>query len=211
LIEPLVRFLSFGEDYAEITVIDGDEFEERNRERQRFEEPENKAKHTVRLMRHQFPKVHFRAKGEFLTNDNIVTNIREKDVVFLGVDNHASRKLVSDRCEELDDVVLISGGNDYTDGNVMLFVRKNGKSKGRPPTKMFSKIANPEDKNPGEFTDAERQSCQQEATTNPQLLFTNLSAASVMLNVFYAHEQGKANFEQVYFDILTQAARAVRP
>lgn len=207
LIEPLARFLSYTEDNCEVTVIDGDKFEERNKERQRFTSCENKADHTVAQLKEQFPKVHLRAKGEYVTEDNVITTVREGDVVFLCVDNHATRKLISDRCEELDNVTLISGGNDYTDGNVILYRRQNGKDIGKPPTKLYSKIAQPEDKNPGVLTDEERLGCQREAQTNPQLLFTNLAIASTMLNCYYAAEQGKAQFEQVYVDILSQRSR----
>ena len=207
LIEPLARFLSYTEDNCEVTVIDGDKFEERNKERQRFTSCENKADHTVAQLKEQFPKVHLRSKGEYVTEDNVITTVREGDVVFLCVDNHATRKLISDRCEELDNVTLISGGNDYTDGNVILYRRQNGKDVGRPPTKLYQKIAKPEDKNPGVLTDEERLGCQREAQTNPQLLFTNLAIASTMLNCYYAVEQGKAQFEQVYVDILSQRSR----
>lgn len=207
LIEPLARYLSHSQDNCEITVIDGDNFEEKNKERQRFKALENKANHTVACLKEEFPQVHFRSKAEYVTPDNIITTIRENDVVFLGVDNHATRKLVSDRCEELDNVTLISGGNDYTDGNVIYFQRRDGVNVTKPPTALYSKIAKPEDKNPGTFTEQERQGCQREAETNPQLLFTNLAIASAMLNCYYAHEQGKANFEQVYVDILTQRSR----
>lgn len=207
LLEPLCRYLSYTDDYVEVTVFDGDKFEERNRERQRFTECENKAQHSVDLLKQEFPKIHFKAKNEYLTDDNIITSIRNDDVVFLCVDNHATRKLVSDRCEELDDVTLISGGNDYTDGNVITYIRKNGKNVTKPPTALHPKIAEPEDKNPGDLSDAERQGCQQEAQTNPQLLFANLAIASTMCNCYYAYEQDKINFEQVYVDILTQRMR----
>jgi molybdopterin/thiamine biosynthesis adenylyltransferase len=207
LVEPLARYLSYCEGNSEITVIDGDKFEDRNKERQRFVSCENKATHTVAQLKEQFPKIHFRAKGEYLTEDNVITSIREGDIIFMCVDNHATRKLVSDRCEELDNVTLISGGNDYTDGNVIVYRRENGNDLSKAPTKLYSKIANPEDKNPGKLTDEERQGCQREAQTNPQLLFANLAIASTMLNCYYACEQGKANFEQVYVDILTQRSR----
>lgn len=207
LIEPLARYLSYTDDACEVTIIDGDKFEERNRERQRFETCENKATHTVNMLKNQFPKVHFRSKEEYVTDDNIITTVRENDVIFLCVDNHDTRKLVSDRCEELDNVTLISGGNDYTDGNVILFRKENGRDVGKAPTKLYPKIANPEDKNPGKLSNEERQGCQREAEAHPQLLFANLAIASAMLNVYYAVEQGKANFEQVYVDILTQRSR----
>ena len=207
LLEPLSRYLSYSNDNIEITVFDGDKYEERNRERQRFSACENKADNTVSVLKEEFPKIHFRAKSEYLTDDNIVTSIREGDVVFLCVDNHATRKLVSDRCRELDNVTLISGGNDYTDGNVIFYLRQNGKDVTKPPTALHAKIASPEDKNPGLVTDVERHGCEQESLANPQLLFMNLAIASCMCNCYYAYENGKANFEQIYVDILTQRMR----
>lgn len=206
LLEPLSRYLNFTEDNVEITVYDGDQYEERNRERQRFSACENKAQHTVNRLKEEFPKIHFRAKGEYLTPDNVITSIREGDVVFLCVDNHATRKLVSDRCQELDNVTLISGGNDYTDGNVIVYTRKDGEDITKSPTSLHPKIATPEDKNPG-VESVQRQGCQQAAQSQPQLLFTNLAIASSMCNCYYAYEQDKINFEQVYVDILSQRMR----
>lgn len=207
LVEPLIRYLGYVAENSEVTIIDGDKFEQRNMERQRFTACENKADHTANMLKNQFPKVHVKSKPEYVTQDNVVSIVRENDIIFLCVDNHATRKLISDRCEELSDVTLISGGNDYTDGNVIIFRRVDGKDVGRAPTKIHPAINNPTDKNPGSFTDAERQGCQQEAISHPQLLFTNLAIASTMLNCYYAIEQGKANFEQVYVDILTQRSR----
>lgn len=206
LIEPLARYLGHKDDLAEITVIDGDRFEARNKERQRMTALENKAENTVAPLKNEFPKIHFRAKAEYITEDNVITNIREGDVIFLGVDNHATRKLISDRCEELDNVTLISGGNEYTDGNVIYYRRKDGRDLNKSLTALYPKIAKPEDKNPGEVSTV-RQGCEVQVTANPQLLFTNLAIASTMLNVYYAHEQGKADFNQVYVDILSQRNR----
>ena len=207
LLEPLCRYLSHTDDLVEVTVFDGDKFEERNRERQRFTECENKAQHTVDQLKKDFPKIHFRAKDEYLTEDNIITSVRNDDVVFSCVDNHATRKLLSDRCEEVDNVTLISGGNDYTDGNVIVYIRKDGKDVTKPPTQLHPKIAEPEDKNPGDLSDEDRQGCQQEAQENPQLLFANLAIASSMCNCYYACEKNKVGFNQVYVDILTQRMR----
>lgn len=207
LIDPLCRYLNAGKDYAEVTVIDGDQYEEKNRERQQFHRCDNKADVTAERLQKDFPKLHVRSKGAYVTEDNVISLIREGDVVFLGVDNHATRKVVSDRCQELDNVTLISGGNDYTDGNVIYYARRNGQDVTKSPTALYKKIAKPEDKNPGDLTNEQRQGCEREAETNPQLLFTNLAIASSMCNVYYAHEQGKASFNQVYLDIVTQRMR----
>jgi molybdopterin/thiamine biosynthesis adenylyltransferase len=207
LLEPLAQYLNYCEEQAEITIIDGDKFEDRNMDRQRCQAMENKAVHAANRLTLMFSKVFFRSQNKFVVEDNVVQMIREQDVVFCCVDNHATRKLVSDRCRELRDVVLISGGNNFTDGNVNIYCRENGKDQQRPITEYQPKIADPQDKNPGDLTDAERQGCQEQARSDPQLLFMNFAIASAMLNVYYAHEQGVANFEQVYVDILQQRMR----
>lgn len=208
LVEPLARFLSFTEDQCELTVIDGDKYESRNQERQRFKEEENKAAHTVDMLKEEFDRfIHLRAKPEYITPDNVITFIREGDIVFLCVDNHATRKLVSDRCKELQNVVLISGGNEYTDGNVIFYLRKDGEDITRAPTDIFPEIDDPEDQNPGVASTDDASGCEAETQSTPQLLPTNFAIASIMLNVYYAHTQDKANFEQVYVDILTQCMR----
>lgn len=209
LIEPLSRYLSCSDDNCEITVIDGDTFEERNRERQRFVELENKAMETVNTLSESFPKIHFRAIKKYVVEDNIISMIRENDIVFLCVDNHATRKLVSERCGELDDVLLISGGNDYTDGDVLIYLRKNGKDITQPLTAL-PEINDYEDENPGDVDD-DRQGCQEEIQEgSAQLLFMNLDIASLMLNCYYAHEQGKLDYYRVFTDISTHARRVVR-
>lgn len=203
LIEPLCRYLCHKTDYVELMLIDGDTYEDRNRQRQQFVEKGNKATVTRESLRLKFPEIHFRDKPEYITEDNVVTHIRENDTVFLCVDNHATRKVVSDRCEELDNVTLISGGNDETDGNVIYYARKDGEDITKPPTKLDPKIAKPEDSNPG----VTRDGCEARMNTTPQLLFTNLAIASMMCNVFYAHEEGNADFEQVYVDIVTMRSK----
>lgn len=206
LIEPLSRYLSYAEESSEVTVIDGDKYEAKNGDRQRFTEHENKATHTAASLRKQFTNVHFRSKEQYLTKKNVIASIREDDVVFLCVDNHATRKLVSDRCEELQNVTLISGGNDYTDGNVIVYLRQNGKDLTKSPTSLFKSINEPQDENPGEdFQD--NGSCETLTESAPQLLFTNLAIASSMLNCYYAVVQNNVNFEQVYVDILAQRMR----
>jgi hypothetical protein len=37
--------------------------------------------------------------------------------------------------------------------------------------------------------------------STPQLLFANMTAASLMLNAFYAIRQGTMKYNEVYFDI----------
>ena len=209
LIEPLSRYLSYCKDSCEITVIDGDLYEDKNLQRQKFslsQKGESKSKATVNQYKDEFEKIHFKHKSEYLTEDNIISLIREDDVIFLCVDNHATRKLVSDRCDQLKNVALISGGNDYTDGHVICYIRKDGKNLTKSLTELDSKIANPEDKNPAEVNEA-REGCQQIVESQPQLLFMNLAIASMMLNCYRKFELDEIKFHQVYVDINTMRSR----
>lgn len=204
LIDPLCRYLS-SRKHSEVTLIDGDSYEWKNEDRQQFSEIGNKAIVTMNSCKSRFPKINFKAKDEYLTENNVVSIIRDNDIVMLCVDNDASRKAVSDRCEELDNVTLISGGNEYTDGNVMYYGRQNGRDITKPLTKLHQKIAKPKDVNPGDKKSSD--GCEALSLDSPQLLFANLAIASSMLNVYYAHTLGKINFEQVFIDIVAQRMR----
>jgi molybdopterin/thiamine biosynthesis adenylyltransferase len=209
LVDPLSRYLSSVEQNSEITIIDGDNYEERNRSRQKFSACGNKAEKTVEDLKKVFPRIHFKALNQYLTKNNVHFAIRENDVVFMCVDNHATRKLVSDRCSDLDNVILISGGNDLTTGDVLIYWRQDGIDL-TPPLTALREIAEHQDKNPGEFTEEDRTGCMEESISNPQLLFMNLDIASCMLNCYYAYDQGNLNYYRVYSDILAQARRGVK-
>ncbi len=185
-----------------ITLVDGDDFESKNAARQSFEALGNKAKVKATELARNFPDLSFRAIPEFVTARNLPHVIKPGDVVFLAVDNHATRRVVSRRCEELSDVVLISGGNDFTDGNVQVYVRQGGRDITLPLTRFHPEIADPKDKSPAEM------SCEElAAAAAPQLLFMNLSVASAMLNAFYAWRSERLGYGEVYLDIVEGRAQ----
>lgn len=205
LLPVLLRFLNFNVSDTKLLLIDGDRFEEKNRERQTFDRLGNKAEVTVERLREQYPRVYLHARGEYVTEDNVVQFIREGDTVFLCVDNHATRKLVSDHCEELNNVVLISGGNELTDGSVHVYVRKGGEDLTLPLANDFHpEIQYPKDANPGEA------GCEEQAESTPQLLLTNNLVAAMMLSSFYAILQDKLAYDELYCDLITGNCRAVR-
>jgi molybdopterin/thiamine biosynthesis adenylyltransferase len=177
-------FLAYGDfPQVEVSLIDGDTYEERNRERQLFTDIGPKATVTANRLRELFPDLMFWDHPDYVDEDNVVRFIREDDVVFLCVDNHTSRKLVSDRAEELDNVTIISGGNDYHDGQVIVHVRRDGKDLTLPVAKHKDDIANPEDEHPRDVQ--EREGCDVQAASAPQLVVTNNAIAALMLNAFY--------------------------
>ncbi len=200
----LCRFLQYAHEPARLTLIDGDRFERSNAARQAFSRLGNKAEVKVLELAREFEALAFRSAPEYVTEDNAARLIVPGDLVFLMVDNHASRGLVSRHAANLADLTLISGGNDYEDGNVQVYVRKQGQDLTPAPTRYHPEIAAPQDQNPATM------SCEElMAAGAPQLLFTNLMVASLMLNAFYALRQGQMNYSEVYLDILQNISRAV--
>jgi molybdopterin/thiamine biosynthesis adenylyltransferase len=204
LLPHLARFLQASEDRVRLTLVDGDAFEVRNGDRQAFPELGNKAKVKASELARHFDDLSVRAVSEFVTPENVERIIHSGDVVFLAVDNHKTRRLVSDHCQVLPEVALISGGNDYTDGNVQVYIRLAGRDITLPLTRFHPEIAAPRDRSPHEMSCAE---LSHEAA--PQLLFTNLAVASAMLNAFYAWRQGKLQYGEVYLDILAGKANPI--
>lgn len=205
LLPVLIRFLNFNVSDSSVLLIDGDHFEDKNRERQLFDHLGNKAEVTVERLQEQHPRIDLEARPEYVTDDNVVELIHEDDIVLLCVDNHATRKLVSDHCEELNDVTLISGGNELTDGSVHVYVRKDGEDVTLPLANDFHpEIQYPEDRNPVEA------GCDEQTEGEPQLLLTNNLVAAMMLSSFYTVLQDKLAYDELYCDLLSGNCRTVR-
>lgn len=208
LVDTLCRYLNYSEfTDIEVSLIDGDTYEERNRERQVFRNIGPKASITAERLREEFPRLIFWDHPVYLADHNIISLLRENDFVFSCVDNHKTRKLVSERAEELDDFTLISGGNDLEDGNVQIHIRRGGENITVPITQYHLEIKNPQDNNPGDI-DEGREGCQEQAAISPQLLIMNNLIAAHMLKAFYAvqkgyHEKNPKEYSEFYLDIIS--------
>ncbi|HLG19152.1 MAG TPA: ThiF family adenylyltransferase, partial [Bdellovibrionota bacterium] len=111
--QAMVQFLSSRRLACSVWLIDGDTFEERNRDRVLFQSYENKAVAKAAELTDACNRgVNILPVPKHVTPTNVAKLIEEGDVVHLCVDNHATRKLVSKRCRRLNNVVLFSGGND---------------------------------------------------------------------------------------------------
>ncbi len=215
LLEPLARYVNFNVDMdgVDIHLIDGDVFEPRNQERQPFEAAStggNKAKVTADRLRDSYRNILFWAAEDYITADNVGFHVREDNCVFLCVDNHATRKLIVERCQELENITLISGGNDYEDGNVMVYLRRDGEDLTKPPTEVYTEIGEPEDENPGDVDGDREGGCAEEAANNPQLIIANNMAAAIMLNAYYGllhGDLGSGAYGDICFDVKTNATR----
>lgn len=235
IIEDLTRTLMYGNHEffiaePQLHLIDGDEFEEKNKARQGFATVSekdgkftaqyhrgNKAEVTANKLKAEFPFVNFHVHPTYLDEGNIASHISDGDYIFMCVDNHQTRKLVSEYCDnELDNFILISGGNNYEDGNVQVFYRKDGKDITLPIHAEIDQsgriyhpeIANPTDKHPNEIE--EHVGCLEMVQSAPQLLLANRTAGTFMLNSFYSILKGNFDkddilnifkFDDAHFDI----------
>ena len=149
------------------------------------------------------------------TDENLARLVAEGDVVLLCVDNHATRKLMSDHCRGLGDVCLVSGGNDGvgedgsgrvqrgTFGNVQIHLRRSGVDQTPPLDAFHPEIESPRDALPNDV------SCTEALITVPQILFTNLATASAMLNAFFLHICGALSYPELCFDVAEGLMRPV--
>jgi hypothetical protein len=189
-----------------LVVADGDQFEPKNSERMDFRSGGNKAEVKARETLQMLGPcdVAVVPVPEHVTEENIERLIRPGDYVLLCVDNHVTRRLVSEHCQKLSNVVLISGGNDGVEppreqgtyGNVQIAVRKNGKDVTVPITRYHPEIANATGDIPG------GNGCGQIVASVPQILFTNLAVASAMLNALFAYTCGRLKYQEVQLDVL---------
>jgi molybdopterin/thiamine biosynthesis adenylyltransferase len=199
LSERICRFLNYSRDYkASILLVDGDAYEIKNYERQEFNSIGNKAEVKANELAAKFRNIEFDVFDAYINGDNVVDVIRENTVVFICVDNHKSRMIINNYAKKMTDVTLISGGNELTDGNAQLYVKRGGEDITPDLCTYHPEIANPEDKLPDEM------SCEELSKSEPQLYFTNLGVATLMCWVFYnAIVKEQYERSEVYFDMLS--------
>jgi len=212
----LVAYAAARREPVRIVLVDGDDFEPRNAERMLFTRPGNKAA-VVRAELLPFVAgslVTLDAVEQYVRPDNLANLVRAGDVVLLAVDNHATRKLVAEHCARLADVCLFSAGNDgvrpdstgrflrVTYGNVQLQLRRAGRDVTPSLLAHHPEIEHPADRLPSDV------SCTEALASTPQLLFTNLAAAALLLNTLLLALGEEPPYGEACFDT---AAALMRP
>lgn len=208
----LVRYLASLAVTARVVLIDGDEFEHGNETRMsvpRFFENKAAALADALAATCRGTSVTLLPVQEYVRPDNLARLIHSGrgESVLMCVDNHATRKLVGDYCERLDDVCLVSGGNDGvgpdssgyvrqgTAGNVQVLMRRDGRSLTKGLSDLHPEIATPKDVVPDD------DGCDAVLGSAPQILFTNLTAAGCMLNTWWLYSRGELHYSELVFDI----------
>ena len=180
-------------------VVDGDNFDAKNAERQLFESGmtgSNKAQ-AMATMYNRYPVL---AVPRFIGRDDLPEMMSEGDTVIICADNHSIRALVEERALQMQNVVVINGGNEMHDGNVQLWVREGGENK----TPRLSYL-HPEIRFESE-EDRSAMSCQQAAQLpgGGQLILANQQSASWMLAALWRYHEGvwRSGWTELQFDLL---------
>jgi molybdopterin/thiamine biosynthesis adenylyltransferase len=204
LLRVLAHFLHSQRRRVTILAVDGDAYEERNRERMVFDRPGPKADVLCEELADRHGEVlNFIPLAHYLTARNAARIVGDGDVVFCQPDNHKTRYIVERRCRRLRDVALFLGGNDGVEngqtgtyGNVQVYLRRAGKEVTSRPSKVHPEIAAGTDSLPDE------KGCGAAMAGAPQLLITNVTVASAMMSAFCTWRAGALGFEEIYLDTL---------
>lgn len=205
LLPPLIRYLGHRPgSRPRLVLVDGDAYEPANATRQIFPQAAIGANKAEALAEAHRGDLVIQAVADYLDDINVAGLIRHGDIVLLAVDNHWTRLVVDRHLASLDEVTLISGGNDEIDGNVQLVRRRAGSFVDGGLAEIHREIgrARPEEL-------AVRNGCERQAGERPQLVVTNLMVASAMLNCLWTVlERGSVNYSEIYLDVVANAMRS---
>ena len=208
----LVRLLEWKFPGSFLIIVDGDNYEKKNLERQDFAQIGNKASVKALELSKQFlnttiiPVPKWVVADGFQGGEDSSTKICasdlivENDVVIAVVDNFAARKILFDAASKLDNVDVLTGGNDDNlFGSVYHYRRRNGMDVTSHPGVTHDEYHNPPDRNPGEM------SCQERAEIDggTQILATNMAVAAYILGRIQktiVSDQSPEETE-IYFDL----------
>jgi molybdopterin/thiamine biosynthesis adenylyltransferase len=238
LCQGLVRQLEYSAPGSALIIVDGDNFEEKNKERQSFHGVGNKAEVLARELQPMFPQTFVVPQAAWIvesvddtipeeesdSDEPIATKIAASalltngDVIYAVVDNDAARKTLIEAASVLDNVDLFTAGNDENYyGSVYHYRRRDGEDVTINPIKNHPEYENPNDRNPGEM------SCQERAEIDggTQLVATNMAVASLLLGrthkmilsdgEFYIDEDSGDGDQEIFFDLgVGKAQGAIR-
>lgn len=208
----VARMLEWKFPGSALIIVDGDNYEAKNLERQDFTQLGNKATVKALELTKQFRNTNFFGvpkwvvphEGKSYPDDSgkisVKDLIKEDDIVLAVVDNFAARKIIFDAASELENIDVFTGGNDDNlFGSIYHYRKRDGVEITAHPSTTHDEYQNPPDRNPGEM------SCQERAEIEggTQILATNMAVAAFIL----ARIQKTIIFNQnpeeseIYFDL----------
>jgi len=208
----VVRLLEWKYPGSALIIVDGDNYEAKNLERQSFSQIGNKASVKAAELSAQFNNTFVIPVPKWVVSDDHPETtedsnkikasklIAEGDIVLAVVDNFAARKILFDAASKLDNVDVFTGGNDDAlFGSIYHYRRRDGIDITSHPVETHPEYQNPPDRNPGEM------SCQERAEIEggTQILATNMAVAAVILGRIQHTIVSEQSPEQseIYFDL----------
>jgi len=213
LAEGVARLLEWKFPGSALIIVDGDNYEPKNLERQSFSKMGNKASVKALELTDKFEKTTFIPVPKWVVGEDFkgVSDedspkikasdlLSENDIVLAVVDNFAARKILFDTASQFNNIDVFTGGNDDgLFGSIYHYQRRDGKDITEHPVHFHPEYESPPDKNPGEL------SCQERAEIDggTQLLATNMAVAAFILGRIHHTIVNKQNPEatEVYFDL----------
>ena len=204
----------------ELLLVDGDMYSQSNLERQSILESDvgkPKAQVWSDGLAAEFHNLTVSAMCGYVgkegtKKDNVVPIDRlpmEGAITIVAVDNHATRKLFSDWFQDrIASGVLISGGNEKTDGSMITAARIKAAQILPAIDTFHPEIKSPKDKNPADLSCAELA----KIDGGTQVIWANQMIAALIGNEVHSVVTGEweklRKRGEVYFDILENAAVA---
>lgn len=200
IVGDLARWNKETETYDEIHLIDGDLVESGNLLRQDFS-PDSIVFSKVDALKNLLPFKNGVITHSFYADKKKFEELilpNDENHIVLAVDNFKTRKLANNHFMRLPNAMIIAAANDYYDGNIQLAIRKNGVAITPDLTFDHPEIENANDKMPQE------RGCDELLESDPQLIFANRMAATIVLNTLWSYNNGTlVPFRDTYFDIRT--------
>lgn len=206
LLPPLMQYLNHEERklFQEIVLLDGDKFEEHNSTRQYFDSLGYKAEVTANHYRNLY-SLPITCDTEYLSERNIHLYIKDGDVVMSGVDNNATRLMLEKYIDTLDNITVISGGNHYWDGNVVITQKRKGQYTTPKFSDLHPELLTPKDHNPADI------GCdvQVKEKGSGQLGLVNASIANYMRTALLGLINNRLQCHEIFVDCLTGGTRVI--
>jgi len=174
LFRPVMSLLAAHVGPCQVTLVDHDVFEKKNRSRQPMcKVGDPKAEVVESKLADRYPQHDFQAVPKRLTTERAEAIFSEKAVVFGCVDNHHARRDIAQAARQFDNLVSIVGANGNDQAAAFIFVRRDGKNYNPPYDHplLHPDIADPKSQQPDEH--------------QPQITAENDLAASFMQLLFF--------------------------
>ncbi len=184
-------------------IIDGDTVEEKNLERQSFQQEDigqNKAAVMADVLNSAFD-LSWVSVGAYLTSmeqlEKIVGKAQKNPVMLVGcVDNHACRLVLEEYFNTHDNVVYYDSANEFTTGEVVFAYKANGDVYSPCRSYYFPDIK-------GKHKAVTEMSCEELNSVSPQHIATNMTAGNILLRETCSFLSDRGTLGFVTFDTAT--------